>query len=701
MTLIAATDSTGPAGPAGSTGSTRSTEPAGHPEAQAGVDLTPAGAPAVATRHSAPSRWTGLAALGLVTVGLASGIPTLVLCGLVLATWALLRPRVPGDLALPLAVLGLLLATILTGTLAAAVHVSLLAVPTVLAAIFVLYAGWSAYHCLRGHRLEPAPRPDTDRERWRALAYLPAAGAAFVGLLQAFVPGLAVSWVFEGTDTGQHLLILQYLQHDGVLDYTIDGYPRALHFLVALVAAPSAPGRAHDLLPYDTVLMAAVVWLSLAALLATAAALVLRVAASVRLPVWLGVVASVLLGGVTLLLNSFLSSFVYMGAAPSLLAFVGLWALALAGLALAGHPSRMGLLVLLGSADVLVLMHLWQPVAVVPAAALAMLLMPLLPHRPKRWRLAQVALRPSRSALGVALLVAGCAGLAAIPVVGLRRGGGAAIAGIIGGLPTPPWPVLGVGLVALVPLCVSYRRDTARLLAGSVLGLAVAVAVLLAGAGGGLDVSQYYPRKALWFVTVFVAPFAALAVVALVALLLRPLWHMLGRRSSSTFIGRATMLTVVTALVFAFGVPALMGVGSATAHSLTVAPAQGYRVSPDPGNVRISRERWDIARRYATAFAPAVTVPIEVGGSANGDTFGAYIISKLMSFETGQSQTQTGTGAVCEEIARLDEGAGAVVITQLRRGVLEKVMQLQGCGDVRVVHLPGGPSVGSVVIAPR
>ena len=151
----------------------------------------------------------------------------------------------------------------------------------------------------------------------------------------------------------------------------------------------------------------------------------------------------------------------------------------------------------------------------------------------------------------------------------------------------------------------------------------------------------------------------------------------------------------------AVGVPPLLGLGSATARALRLSPANTYRTVPDPGNQRISRERWDIARTYTNAYAPAVTVPIEIGGTTGGDNFGSYIISKMMAFETGQPQSLRGRAVVCEEIARIAGGRPAVVLTQLPVATLRKAMLRQGCGDVRIVHVPGGPAANAAFVLGR
>jgi hypothetical protein len=109
----------------------------------------------------------------------------------------------------------------------------------------------------------------------------------------------------------------------------------------------------------------------------------------------------------------------------------------------------------------------------------------------------------------------------------------------------------------------------------------------------------------------------------------------------------------------------------------------------DPSDIRLSRERWDIAARYGTAFRPAVTVPVAVGEKSARPGFGAFAVSRLISFSTGQPQNAGSPGFVCRDV-RLAAGepGRAVVITQGDPGSLRSAMVARGCGSARVVRVP-------------
>ena len=175
------------------------------------------------------------------------------------------------------------------------------------------------------------------------LAYAPAAIAAAIGLAQSFFERMPASWAFAGTDLAQHMILVQDVQRSGSLDYSTTGYPRAFHMLAAFVSVPSPPlDHPVELLSYDMRLVAAATWLSLALVLWAGITLALRLGAARRVPRLVTVGAAVLFGAGVLLTNSFVVTFVYMGAAASLLAVVVIFALPLAALGLDTRSPRDG-----------------------------------------------------------------------------------------------------------------------------------------------------------------------------------------------------------------------------------------------------------------------------------------------------------------------------------------------------------------------
>jgi hypothetical protein len=624
-------------------------------------------------------------------VGVLSGVvfhnPVLVLCGLVMTTTALLMRRVSWDLALPAAVMLLLAASTLVAVPAGFLQLDLLARPWILAVLYIAYAGSGAVWVWRP--AVPLFTTAAPKGGYGWAAYSTAVIAAGIGLAQSFGERMAASWAFGGTDLAQHMILLQDVQRSGSLDYSANGYPRAFHMLAAFVSVPNPPlSHPLQLLSYDTRLMAAATWLSLALLLWVGVTLALRLGDARSLPRLVPVGAATVFGTGLLLLNSFVVTFVYMGAASSLLAVVVMFALPLAALGL--DTSRRHLMVLptVSATSVMLLAHLWQPLIVVPLLAIAAYAAPgrramrsFLIERPWHWPDRGVVLS---AAVPVVMLAVG-----SVPVLGIQTGGGVSLAATGGEIPHVPWFALLLGLVVAPWMGRDLVRGPTRLYLGSVAGLLVATAVMLRGANHGFDLSQYYPVKVLWFLTIVLGPVLSLAGVALGLRLLRPVWRLLGRLGGFALVCRVALVATLSAIAFAFCLPSLLGNASATWGSLARYPSTHGKTDLASSGA-VSAERFDIATRFGTRYKPAVTVPVAVGLSTGLDHYGPYIVSKLISFQTGQPQSNGHPLEACSDVALVTGGSkDAVVITQMDPKVLRSIMRKQGCGDVRVVKIPG------------
>jgi hypothetical protein len=632
-----------------------------------------------------------VAAAGLVCVVAGIGFlnPALVLCGLGLTTTALLMRRLSWDLALPAGVIALLAVSTVVAVVGGLLEVNLLAAPWVLAALYILYSAAGGYWAARPARQLLTRDAPTGGYGW--VAYSTPLVAASIGLAQTVFEHMPASWAFSGTDLAQHMILLQEVQRSGSLDYSADPYPRALHMLLAFASAPNAP-LDHPLafLSYDMRLMAAASWLSLTLVLWTAITLVLRLGDARGAPRLVSVGAALLFGAGLLLTNSFVMTFVYNGAASSLLAVVVIFALPLAVLGLDTRQRRVIAIPATAATSVMLLAHLWQPLAVVPLLAAAAYAAPAL-------RTGWSMLRARRShGLSRPFAIVATASLAllavaSVPLLSIQAAGGAALAASLGGdIPHVPWLVLLLGLSVAAWLIRGLLLGSTRVYLGSVCGLLCTLAVMLRGANVGFDLHEYYPMKVLWFLTIVLGPIVALAVAGLGLRALRPIWRRLDRLGRLTVISRAALVASVCALGYTFCQQVLVGDASTTLASLgTVRPSAGRTDLSSIGGS--SSSRLAIATRYSTRYRPAVTVPVALGLSARRDRYGPYIVSKLISFQTGQPVNGGQRAAVCSDVALATGGSGhAVVITQTDPQVLRRIMAKQGCGDVPVVRIPGG-----------
>ncbi len=642
-----------------------------------------------------PVRAAASAGLVLLATGVVLANPTLVLIGLGATATAVAARRVPFDLAVPAGALGLLLLASGAGVLAGLTGVDLSSRPGLLAAAYVVASAAVLTDAWR----RPASTPPSAVRGAGCLAFVPAGVALGTGLLQSVSTAVARSWAFWGTDIEHHMAMVSQLQHHGALDYGVSSYPRGLHLLAALGSVPAAPlDDPAALLGYDLRLVAALSWLSLALMLWTGTAVCLYAGRRLGLRRGIPEAAAVVLGCGALLTNTFLETFVYMGAAPSLLAVVALWALPLAALAVP-HLLRGALEVaVVGALATAAMANLWQALVLAPVVAVAVCL--TLEARPRRWwppaRRVAGDLRRGAAAL---LLIAAAGALAAAPVLQVQRAGGTGLAAAAGGLPDGPWRMLVPAVLLGLPVLVRLGGRAARLHAGTAIGLALVIVELLRGAGNGLDLGQYYPLKGAWFLTVFLSPALALAVTAGAAALMRRTGVVLARTGPAAFVLRCTLAALVGALALTLYLPWLMGTGSDTSDAwkaVTPAEARG-----DGGAVpSMSAQRYDIAARFGTG--PRVAVPYYVGTSALFDSLSTRIVSELLTFQTGRPALPGDAQDLCAAITTVAGDDDAVVVSKLPVAQVERALVRDGCpGRAAVARLPGGIHNGETETTPH
>lgn len=621
----------------------------------------------------------GSAGLVLVTVGVAVGQGLWVLVGSTISGSVLLRRWLPVDIAIPAAAAMLCLGTVVAGEAAAAAHIDLLAVPTVLAAGYIAAAAAVLVWAARSRRDTVGVAAELRRRWW---AWLPAAVPAGLAVLEATGLRNPATWLFSSTDPAEHLVLLQAVQRAGSLDYASQAYPRALHVWGAFAAAPSA---ALDdrlvLLHQDSQLFAGIVWLSLAVALLTISSFIMRLARPSRVSYVLAAAAAVLVGVVVLLWDVG-SILVGIGAAASLfgVACVLLLPLVIAQRHLTtAWPS----VVPLGAADTVLLLHLWQPLAAAPVAATAAFVAVTWrdrmreaasqqavgarrTRRVRRWR-------PGRRDLlalsALALLLA-----AAMPaVLYVLRAGGVSLAGTFGLLPPVPWFVVVAVVSATATLPLIARGRVVLVYVASLLGLVVAVAVLLLGAGKGLDFEQWYPAKATWTLVLAALPaVAAVASRAAQSLAVR-VWRATGRAGSLSFVLR---VSVVAALVLVGGAVAAARVSVWRPLLVSVMSGDG------------SQPQLDRALRWYDAAQPRLPVVADVG-MTDWDAGTSLTWARVYSFLNGQPEVVADLRSVCRAASEIAANGSVVVVTTQDETKMRAAMVSQGCGQLALLHVPG------------
>jgi hypothetical protein len=431
-------------------------------------------------------------------------------------------------------------------------------------------------------------------------------------------------------------------------------------------------------------LVASGTWLAFALVLLAAAALTLRLGRLLGTGPLVTVLAATLVSTALLLLNPFVYVFGYLAAAPSLVAIVVMWALPLAALELHDSPRRGTALLVVAGVAVVLLAHLWQALAPVPLVALAAAVpaRDLVRLKPLR--------RPDTAVLvRVAVVAVGVAVLSAPPMLGILHATGLAQAGAAGYIYTAPVGLTALGILSLVRL-VPHRHDVgARLLLGTVVGVVALIGVFLRETRT-LDLTQYYPAKGVWFLTVLIGPVLALAAVELAARLATATHAWTQRLGPAARVTRVAAVAAAVALYVGFVLPVQAVAGSAAYDAVRYGDARDA-----------SGLRYDVALAYGSRFLPARTVPVEVGVGPVLDPSTTLMVSKLISFQTGQPVTRGMPLDVCADVRRVAGSGPAVVLTSLDPSVLEPVMRRDGCGDVPVVRRPGPPRQLIVPLDPR
>jgi hypothetical protein len=629
---------------------------------------------------SRPPRLLLLASTGLLLVaaGVALETPELLLLGLTATVTSVLGRRLALDIATPAAALCLLLVAIVAGQAAGLIGIDLLARPWVLTTMYVAVAA-SAVGLSRRPVVGDAAPPR--RHAMRTVAFLPAWFAVMTGVVQFSLAGVAKSWAFWGTDLARHMTTISLLQQDGRLDYRTSSYPRGLHMLAALVSVPGAPlGDPQKLLGYDLELEASLTWFALAIFLATAASLVLLASSRLDLAPGVGTIAALLVGCGALLTNTFVLSFVYLGAAASLVAMAVLVGVPLAAVAWSTRHQAARLIVICSIAT-LALAHLWQALAVAPVIAALILLVPAV--------LALRGLHHDREVLRALAWATGCAvacaALAAPPLLLVAQAGGLSLAATPGNLAGGPWRILIPGLAAVVAFLI---RRGGRALGGPFLamtvGLAGAISLLLRGSDRPFDLSQYYPEKASWFLTAFLAPLLALGVAAGLVWAWRTAKRLSARAGRHSLAVRTLVVGIALGPLAAAWLGYLVGVEATTVTTWrpAVASSEGHA-----GTSQLSAVRYDDAINLGNRAGQRVVVPW-VLGEASFDLYGTRTISALLTFQTGQPEI-LGGAEVCREIAYAAGSRPAIVASQLPGSQVRAAMAAGGCaGRAPITQLP-------------
>jgi hypothetical protein len=274
--------------------------------------------------------------------------------------------------------------------------------------------------------------------------------------------------------------------------------------------------------------------------------------------------------------------------------------------------------------------------------------------------------------------------VAAIPVTSVQATTGTAHAGMAGELPGEPWPLLVAGSCCAALLVGRLGRTWCQLLLGAVAGMLVATGVLLRGAGRGLDLSQYYPMKSLWFLALLLSPVVAVIGTAVAATVARRVSGLLDAAGRYARVLRVTVAAVVAAVAFAYWLPWMLGT---TGPTTTNAVQDAVGAAVGRSSTSYSAQRYDIAVEYGPEHRDEVVVPFVVGYSVVLDRFSDQLVSKLLSVQTGQPELPVGVG-LCETVEHVAGGRPAVVISRLDAADVRGL--LAGCEGLAVVErLPG------------
>jgi hypothetical protein len=618
--------------------------------------------------------------LTLIVAGVGLDKPTLLLLGLVTTTTTWLRRWFAADLAVPVATTLLLGSAIVAGLAAAWTGIDLLGRPWLLAGIYVAYGGLITSTTVASQR--SAPRGPAPPVPWWSL--LPAALAAATALPQAFSVNVAKSWAFYGTDLARHMTLIESLQHQGNLDYSVTPYPRGLHMLATLVSVPGAPlDDPRTLMSYDLQLETSLNWLALALMIWTGTALAIRVGHRLwPTSLLIGTIAGVLLGVSALVTNTLVFGFVYMGGAQALVAVAVLWLAPLAMLCRVPGLDRMPWIAAACCFQAMLLAHLWQPLVLGPACGVAVLAATRMRDLPAtiRRRALWSDLRMSGPLAGGALAVA------AVPALAVQHAAGVGLAATLGEFPGEPWRMLVPALLCAPMLGRRGLGSWARIYLGVALGLVGVWGLMLLGAE--FEFHNWYPVKAVWFLTLVLTPPLALGATATARAFALRISAALGRLERAGFILRTTTLATAVALGFSFWLPHILGAGLLTPAAWHVDGPRTYGGNEHPTN--LSGHAFDLAARYGTTFRPSVAVPYYVGFSAVFDVQTTRLVSELLTFQTGQPELKGEPRDICMAITTLAGSRSAVVISKLPSHFVREDMAAHGCaGRAEVLRVPG------------
>jgi hypothetical protein len=601
-------------------------------------------------------------AVALALVGLVAGSAALVLIAMVAAGALVFSRWLHVDMAILAAVCAVFLIVALVGLVAAAVGVDLLATGPMVGAVLVLVVTATAGAATLRRRPVSPVLPAPGRRPLRLLVYAPAAVLVLVGLLDAASGWRASGWALGPTDMGQHLVWVKDLQLVGGLPFIGPAdYPKGLHWLLAVAASPSRPDGLPQLAEHDLRVVASAAWLAVAVASLACAALAVRLAEFLRLPEWALVLTGVIAGGYFVVGEGPFVWLVQRGAPPTALLVGLLWLPVLVAIDRAGRPGMRRAVVAASLAAAAAAFLLWQAVALVPVLALfPMFLLARGERVPQGQSLGWV--RASRFVMFALVCLFG--GITARVALDGVLAGIVSIPGLTDSLPVASLAVGAAGL-ALV-WSSGWRLPWVRVAFGTAVALATTAIAIAYWAGSKEFIWwMYYPQKALRFADDFLIPFVAAALVGAVVWSLTWLgtrWRGRGRLVAAGAVAGAALLAAALALP------------PSTDPLVTMAGAEGM-------TGQISRDRWLRASAYATAFEPAVTVPLQTA-------YNDRVLSILFSFYDG-NPTVVGqdSGDRCDWIKSL--GRPVHVITSVDRQDLGRQLAVAGCPALPITSIGG------------
>lgn len=640
---------------------------------------TPGPPPGTTSRGTAINRVVpASAALGVLVAGLTSHTVLLLVSLMVLTAWAFSR-RVTWDIAVGAAFGALLLVACVVGVAGAWIGWRPYASQPVSLGMVML----TAFAAVGATRVTPSDAtPHSRFSGWDWMSFIPVLAPLAIAITSLVNLTFAKRHSALIIDTPEHAFLIRRITHDGNLDYSAHAYPRGFHALVGWMT--TAAGDPHGL-PGDLQTVLAMSWLAYAVMMTLAISLAVRLTTQHGQVVRL--LAGLLTGTALVLSDGTLAHFAEMTSPNATMAVVLCLSILLFAV---NHTTQLRELLWLLPLATAALAQLWTPMALagvgvwIAAAALSM-------RRLRRERSAWIGL-VSRTVLALAV-----AGVITVPLMlNLLSGGGVSLSGLWG------VPAMMGGRYQLVVaagvlwLLLTVRGAASALTLGCVLGLAGAVGVLLLGSGDPTNLAQWYPMKALWFLSVCVLPYGITAFIALTRMTWVAICWLADRTAPYQ---RLTRLVLAASMVIV-----VLLANATTLWMLTIRQPRvtnslaDLTVGPEPRRITTStnsafdssERRIEVAQRYSDAFAPAITLPTAIGYDPMSDSAASMITSRMMALTTGQPVTSGSPRRICHEVRQLRDATGkdVVVITALP---VEKVRELsadQGCGEVRIEKIP-------------